>query len=158
MRKVLFATCAFLLFFISCKDDKESIIPAILTDNCELPNGHLRWTSGGKESCANASLFGDLAVVMTINGISFTGESFTMELDNVAPGTYIMTADTNHVLHTDQLGMAWESTNGNPGTLTILSNNTSTNQLEANFNVTLKNILGLNKTINSGNLKILYTE
>ena len=81
-----------------------------------------------------------------------------MELDNVMPGTYAMTTDSNHILHTDQLGMAWESTNGNPATLVILSNNTSTNVLEANFSGTLKNPLGLNKTINSGTVKITYTE
>lgn len=147
----------FILVFAGCKDDKE-ILPSIITDNCILPNGHLKWTSGGNQTCANASLFGDQGLIMTINGISLTGETFTMELDNVTPGTYAMTTDTNHVLHTDQLGMAWESTNSNPATLIILSNNTSTNVLEANFSGTLKSPLGLNKTINSGTLKITYTE
>ncbi|MBK7684468.1 MAG: hypothetical protein IPJ26_19310 [Bacteroidetes bacterium] len=136
----------------------KELLPSVLTDNCELPNGHLKWTSGGTQTCANASLFGDQGSAMTINGIALTGETFTMELDNVMPGTYAMTTDSNHILHTDQLGMAWESTNGNPATLVILSNNTSTNVLEANFSGTLKNPLGLNKTINSGTVKITYTE
>ncbi|MBK7966416.1 MAG: hypothetical protein IPK10_14805 [Bacteroidetes bacterium] len=141
----------------ACEKQKE-LLPAVLTDNCELPNGHLKWTSGGTQTCANASLFGDQSSVMTVNGIALTGETFTMELDNVMPGTYSMTSDSNHILHTDQLGMAWESTNGNPATLVILSNNTSTNVLEANFSGTLKSPLGLNKTISSGSLKVTYTE
>lgn len=156
MKKIVY--CAFLLLpFAGCEEDKE-VLPGIITDNCILPNGHLKWTSGGKQTCANASLFGDQGLVMTINGISLTGETFTMELDNVTPGTYSMTTDSNHILHTDQLGMAWESTNGNPATLVILSNNTSTNVLEANFSGTLKSPLGLNKTISSGSLKVIYTE
>lgn len=156
MKKIIY--CAFfLLALVSCEEEKE-VLPSIITDNCILPNGHLKWTSGGNQTCANASLFGDQGLVMTINGISLTGETFTMELDNVTPGTYSMTTDSNHILHTDQLGMAWESTNGNPATLVVLSNNTSTNVLEANFSGTLKNPLGLNKTITSGTVKITYTE
>jgi hypothetical protein len=156
MKKIIY--CAFfLLALVSCEEDKE-VLPGIITDNCILPNGHLKWTSGGNQTCANASLFGDQGLVMTINGISLTGETFTMELDNVTPGTYSMTTDSNHILHTDQLGMAWESTNGNPATLVVLSNNTSTNVLEANFSGTLKNPLGLNKTITSGTVKVTYTE
>ncbi|MBK9637368.1 MAG: hypothetical protein IPO63_05985 [Bacteroidetes bacterium] len=104
------------------------------------------------------SLFGDLGIIMTINGISLNGETFTMELEDVSPGTYTMSSDTNHILHTDQLGMAWESTNANPATLVILSNNTSNNVLEANFSGTLKSPLGLIKTISSGSLKVNYTE
>ena len=157
MKKAIYITTLFFSIITACEKQKE-LLPSVLTDNCELPNGHLNWTSGGTQTCANASLFGDQGSAMTINGIALTGETFTMELDNVMPGTYAMTTDSNHILHTDQLGMAWESTNGNPATLVILSNNTSTNVLEANFSGTLKNPLGLNKTINSGTVKITYTE
>ncbi|MBP6513346.1 MAG: hypothetical protein KA347_11825 [Bacteroidia bacterium] len=157
MKKAIYITTLFFSIITACEKQKE-LLPSVLTDNCELPNGHLKWTSGGTQTCANASLFGDQGSAMTINGIALTGETFTMELDNVMPGTYAMTTDSNHILHTDQLGMAWESTNGNPATLVILSNNTSTNVLEANFSGTLKNPLGLNKTINSGTVKITYTE
>lgn len=157
MKKAIYITTLFFSIITACEKQKE-LLPSALTDNCELPNGHLKWTSGGTQTCANASLFGDQGSAMTINGIALTGETFTMELDNVMPGTYAMTTDSNHILHTDQLGMAWESTNGNPATLVILSNNTSTNVLEANFSGTLKNPLGLNKTINSGTVKITYTE
>lgn len=157
MKKIICFAALSISILTSCEDEKD-VIPSILTDNCQLPNGHLKWSTGGNQSCANASLFGDQGLVMTINGISLTGETFTMELDDVTPGTYSMTTDTNHILHTDQLGMAWESTNGSPATLVILSNNTSTNVLEANFSGTLKNPLGLNKTISSGSLKIIYTD
>jgi hypothetical protein len=157
MKKIICFTALFISILTSCEPEKE-VLTDILTDNCELPNGHLKWSSGGSQTCANASLFGDLAIIMTINGISLTGETFTLELDDVAPGTYAMTTDTNHILHTDQLGMAWESTNAMPCTLLVLSNNTSTNLLEANFSGTLQSPLGLTKVINSGTVKVSYTE
>jgi hypothetical protein len=157
MKKIICFTALFIIILTSCEPEKE-VLPDILTDNCELPNGHLKWSSGGSQTCANASLFGDQSIIMTINGISLTGETFTLELDDVTPGTYAMTTDTNHILHTDQLGMAWESTNAMPCTLLVLSNNTSTNLLEANFSGTLKSPLGLTKVINSGTVKVSYTE
>ena len=157
MKKIVCLTTLLISLLTSCKQD-EGLVASLLNQNCSLPNGHLKWTSGGKESCANASLFGDMAIVMTINGISLTGETFTLELDDVTPGIYLMTADTNHILHTDQLGMAWESTNALPCTLQVLSNNTSSNLFEANFSGTLKNPFGLNKVINSGTVRVRYTE
>ena len=157
MKGKLFLVYISLFVLFSCDEEKE-VLPDVLTDNCELPNGHLKWSSGGSQTCANASLFGDLAIIMTINGISLTGETFTLELDDVTPGTYAMTTDTNHILHTDQLGMAWESTSAMPCTLQVLSNNTSTNLLEANFSGTLKSPFGLSKVINNGTIKVRYTE
>lgn len=157
MKKIICFTALFIIILTSCEPEKE-VLPSILTDNCELPNGHLKWSAGGSQTCANASLFGDLAIIMTINGISLTGETFTLELDDVKPGTYAMTTDTNHIVHTDQLGMAWESSNAMPCTLQVLSNNTSSNLLEANFSGTLKSPLGLTKVINSGTVKVRYTD
>ena len=157
MRIIKIVACLFFVLFSACNEDKDGI-PDVLSDNCEMPNGHLKWNFGSNSSCANASLFGDLAIVLTVNGISLSGETLTLELDDVATGNYSISGDTNHLLLTDQLGMAWESSNSNPGTLTILSNNTSSNKLEATFNAQLKNPLGLSKTLSSGILKITYTE
>lgn len=157
MKKIVYLTTLFLSLITSCKED-EGLVASLLKQNCNLPNGYLKWSSGGNESCANASLFGDMAIVMTINGISLTGETFTLELDDVTPGIYFMTTDTNHILHTDQLGMAWESTDALPCTLQVLTNNTSSNLFEANFSGTLKNPFGLSKVINSGKVRVRYTE
>jgi hypothetical protein len=54
--------------------------------------------------------------------------------------------------------MAWESTNDNPGTLVITSNNTSTNVIQGTFNLTVRNPLGVSKNITNGNFKVSYTE
>ena len=73
---------------------------------------------------------------MTINGLNGNGSSLTLKLDSVMPGTYQITEDVNHMIYLN--GDGWESTNDNPGTLVITSNNTSTNQIKGTFTVTLQ--------------------
>ena len=155
---LLSACLSFTLLFTACGDDDDDNNTNPVTDGCTLPTGYLKWTVDGGQLCSNASLFGDYAIVMTINGISQSGVTMTMELDSVSPGTYQMTENINHLLFTDQLGMAWESTNDNPGTLVITSNNTSTNLIQGTFNITVRNPLGVSKNITNGNFKISYTE
>ncbi len=147
-----------LLFLSSCGEDSPENPLNNISDNCSLPNGHLKWTVEGNDYCANASLFADHALVMTMNGITLTGITITLELDSILPGTYPMKADINSILFTDQLGMAWQTTDDNPGTLQITSNNTSTNLLQASFSATLRNPLGLSKSLSQGTIKIHYTE
>lgn len=158
MKKVLFAFLALSFTgIVACNDDKdENDNPA--PDACTLPTGSLRWTIGGTQRCADQTLFGDYGIVMTINGIAGNGETMTIELDSVTPGTYEMKADVNSVLYTDNLAMAYQTTDDNPGTLIITKNDTSNNRLEATFTGSLRNPLGVSKTITSGNLKVNYTQ
>ncbi|MBK9401214.1 MAG: hypothetical protein IPN36_10230 [Bacteroidetes bacterium] len=95
---------------------------------------------------------------MTINGITQTGVTITLELDDITPGTYTMNEDTNSILFTDQLAMAWQSTNTNPGTLIITANDTVNNILQATFDVTVRNPLSQSKSISQGQIKVFYTE
>jgi Family of unknown function (DUF6252) len=147
---------ALLTIVSSCKKDDDDDDP--VTDLCALPNGSLKWTSNGQNLCANASLFADYAIVMTVNGISQQGATLTLELDSVNQGTYQMKELVNSILYTDVLGMAWQSTDDNPGTITITKNNTSTNEFEATFNVPVRNPLGMSQTLSGGTLKVFYTE
>lgn len=82
----------------------------------------------------------------------------TLELDDITPGTYTMNEDTNSILFTDQLAMAWQSTNSNPGTLIITSNDTANNILQATFNPTVRYPLRQTKFISPDQVKIIYTE
>jgi len=155
-KQLIYLLAVFIL--CSCGDD-DSDIPGIPSgNNCTLPNGYMRWNFDGTSYCANASLFADNAILMTINGITQTGVTMTLELDDITPGTYSMTADTNSLLFTDQLAMAWQSTNADPGTLIITSNDTVNNILQATFNLTVRNPLSMTKTINQGEIKVFYTE
>lgn len=139
-----------------CKKDGDE--EQSLAVGCSLPTGSLKWTADGASQCANVSLFADHALIMTVNGITVTGATMTMELDSVQPGTYAVKELTNSMIYTDQLGMAFLSTDTAPGTVTITKNDTVANWLEATFTVSLKNPLGVSKTITEGMLQVDYTE
>ena len=140
----------------SCKKDEEETETPII---CGLPNGTLKWKENGVEKCANASLFADYTIDMTVNGISVQGPSMTLEMDSLSVGTYPLTADYNYMLYTDGLALAWEATNEQPGSITITSHNESTNRIEANFHINLVSpISGATKQITDGQLSIIYTE
>lgn len=152
------AACTFgaVVFLSSCKKDEEETETPII---CGLPNGTLKWKENGVEKCANASLFADYTIDMTVNGISAQGPSMTLELDSLNIGTYALTADYNYMLYTDGLALAWEATNEQPGSITITSHNENTNRIEATFHINLVSpISGATKQITDGTLSITYTE
>ncbi len=134
------------------KDDKPA------ADNCLLNNYYLKADISGVAWCANTTLFADYAIVMTINGISSNGATMTLELDDVTTGTYTIKQDRNHILYTSSLGVGYESTNDNPGSLTILSNDTANNIINGSFNVTLRSPVAGNVTVSNGTFKLFYTE
>jgi hypothetical protein len=155
---VIISLFALPLCFASCKEEEDPIeVESPLV--CGLPNGTLRWTSDGAERCANTTLFGDYGIFLTVNGISSEGQTLTLELDSLSVGTHELSADVNYLLYTDNLAVAWEITNEQPGSITIISHNETTNRLEATFQATVVNPLsGVSKTLSNGQLSITYTE
>jgi hypothetical protein len=145
------------LFFVSCNDEQVDDIDNPI--GCSLPSGSLKWTIDGTERCANASLFGDYGIYLTVNGITSQGQTLTLELDSLSVGTHELSADENYMLYTDNFALVWEATNEQPGTITITSHNETTNQLNATFQINLVNPLnGQTKSISNGQLNIKYTE
>ena len=116
---------------ISCKDDEEEQVDSPII--CGLPNGTLRWTANGAERCANASLFGDLGMFMTVNGISMEGQTITLELDSLDVETHELLADVNYLLYTDGLEVTFQINAVNP-------------------------MSGASKSITNGQLSLTYTE
>ncbi|MGI8893183.1 MAG: DUF6252 family protein [Bacteroidia bacterium] len=102
------------------------------------------------------TLFADYAIVMTINGMNQNSSMLTLELDDVDPGIYEIREDRNYVLYTTT-GQSWHSTDDNPGSLVIISNDVANNRIIGNFEFTGRNPIGGNISI-SGNFDVLYTE
>ena len=123
-----------------------------------VPAYYLQATIDGQTWKADASLFADKAIVMTISGLSQNGSSLTLELDDYTPGTYLIKNSRNHILYTSQMADAFESTDSNPGTLVIISNDQSKNLLKGTFNFTGQSPLTGNKTISNGTFEVYYTE
>jgi len=143
------------LTLFACKKEEEEVIE----DPCLNYSAYtLNATIGGDKWCANASLFADYAIVMTISGINDNGSTLLLELDDVDPGTYSITGDSNYVLYTSTLADGFQSTNDNPGTLTIVSHDLSTDRIRGTFSVTVLSPLTGNKSIAGGSFNVVYPE
>lgn len=147
-----------LLAFAACKkDDDDDPAPATPVV-CGIDGMRLQGMIGSDAFCANTSLFADLAILLTANGIQSNGATLTMELDSVDVGTYAMSQDINHVLYTDQLGLAWQTNDGSPATLTITSHDTGSNRIKGAVNGNLFSPVGGASRDISVNFDLTYTE
>lgn len=146
----------FLFTALSCKKKQDE---PVYGDNmgCRsiLPS-KISFTLNNSTWCADASCFADLAIGLTANGINSNASSITLELDSLRPGTYVINNETNHILYTN--GNAYESTNAQPGTLVITSNDETHNVLKGTFSVTLVSPILGSISINNGTFDLLYTE
>jgi hypothetical protein len=150
-----FLLCTLFLALSSCKDKED--IPVPYVDPCELINGKLNWSFNGTSTCADANIIADLAIVLTVNGLTQSGESLTFELESVQPGTYGVDDNNNSFTYTDALGMGWITPVQNAGNIVVTSHDASQNKVQGNFNVALENPLtGTIKTL-SGNFRLTYT-
>lgn len=153
------------LFFIiaatvACKKDDDAT-PSTPTPapTCGIAGASLRSTFGSESFCANASLFGDLAGdVLTVNGISQTGITLTLELDSLEPGSYDMGTDVNHVLYTSGLGMGYESADAMPATLVIDSHDMGSNRIRGSVSGPLSEPLGGTSQHINASFDITYLE
>jgi hypothetical protein len=156
-RKILsFTAITGTLLLSGCKPE-DVIAPILPVDICALPNGYLKWSDAGTSYCGT-TLFADEAIEMTINAVSLNGPTLTMQLDHYSLGTHILADSVNTVLYTSQLGLAYQSTDANPGTLTISSFDNANKQIKGNFDVTLKDPTGVtgNKHV-TGSFSVYFT-
>jgi Family of unknown function (DUF6252) len=162
LRSAFYLVVAILSVVIyGCKKDDSSgnSSNTSVLDPCNHVNGSMRWTFNGVSGCANSSLFADAAIVLTAMGMQSSGETLVMELDSMAVGTYVMNEDQNTIVYTDNLSMAWITSNNQPGSLVITENNTSTNHIRLTINASLKNVLsGQSRQLTNCTLDAYYTE
>lgn len=135
-------------------DDSPSPAPAA----CGIAGMRMQGTIGSDAFCTNTSLFADLAIVLTSNGIMSNGSTLTLELDSVNMGSYGMQADVNSVLYTDPLGLAWKSIDGGSTTLAISSHDTGGNRIQGSINGSLYSPIGGAARSISASFDLTYTE
>ncbi len=145
-----------LLLTASCKKDKADTPTP--TPSCGVAGMRLQGTIGSDAFCANTSLFADLAIVLTANGIQSNGSTFTMELDSLTVGSHAMQADVNSVLYTDPLGLAWRTIDGGSTTLTIASHDTGGNRIQGSISGSLYSPIGGPARSISASFDLTYLE
>jgi len=157
MKKSTFTLTLFFLafagvFLTGCKEDE------LETDPCENSMVNiLEVNVDDSKWCANLTINANFAIQLVITGINQSASSLTMELDDAEPGTYQIDASTNFVYLTVG-GMIYESTNEDPGTLTILENNADTNKARGTFSCKLYSPMGATKNLTNGTFDLSYTD
>lgn len=147
--------CYFVLLLSGCKEKEDNPIPYV--DSCELINGKLSWSFNGASGCADANIIADLAIVLTVSGLTQSGETLNFELESVQPGTYGVDDNINSFTYTDALGMGWITPPQNAGNIVVTSHDATQNKVQGTFQVGLENPLtGVFRTL-TGNFRLTYT-
>ncbi|HRH36755.1 MAG TPA: hypothetical protein PK760_00325 [Flavobacteriales bacterium] len=146
-----------ILLFVACKKDDDSGISPTPNNTCGVDGMRMQAMVGSESFCANTSLFADLAVGLTSNGIANNGLTLTLELDSLTVGQYSTTTDINHVLYTDALGLAWQSVDTLPGQLNIAFHDTAANRIRGQITGQVCTPFGGHRTINAS-FDLTYTE
>ncbi|HRH68026.1 MAG TPA: hypothetical protein PLB89_00830 [Flavobacteriales bacterium] len=152
--------CILLLSIVllpSCKKDEDDPPAQTPVPTCGIAGARLQASFLSESFCPDLSLFADRAVVLTINGVSASGSTLTLELDSLDPGSYDMTEDANHVLFTNLTG-AYESSDTSPATLVIASHDEGSNRIQGSFSGPLTNPLGGTPPTISGSFDMIYLE
>lgn len=148
-----------ILMLIACKkDEDDEVIPTPVPTVCGIDGMRLQGTIGSESFCANASLFADLAILLTSNGISQTGTSLTLELDSLSVGAHAATLDVNHVLYTDQLGLPWNTADAFPASVNISSHDTTANRIKGSISGNLYSPTGGENRSISASFDLTYLE
>lgn len=158
--KAHYAIAAITLALIapSCKKEKDDAPSPTPAPACGISGMRLQGTIGSDAFCANTTLFADLAIVLTANGIMDNGSTLTLELDSVGVGSHAMRADVNSILYTDPLGLAWKSIDGGSTTLTISSHDTGGNRIQGSISGSLYAPIGGAARAISASFDLTYTE
>jgi hypothetical protein len=155
-----FLLLAFAGLFSSCTKETEAVLPAVIPGlACGSDGARLEATIAGTDWCPNATLFAsEGAGVLTISGIDTQGRTVTLELTAWSVGEHPMTEDVNHLLHTTAMGLAYRTTDGDPGTLTITMLDEAERRIRGNFSAQIYEPLGGTAKGITGNFDLHYVQ
>ena len=154
----LLPVAALLVVLASCQKDNDSATPDLPIEVCGIDGMRLQADLDGSETCFSASLIGNLADgQLTIGGVNPTSGSLALQLDDLTVGTYAATDSTNHIFLVAG-GVAFQSTDGTPGSITISSHNQSGNHIKGSFSAQLAPANGSPAKSVSGTFDMTYLE
>ncbi len=124
---------ALLLATVSCVKDDNDATPDPPIAICGIDGMRMSADVDGADICFSTSLVANLAdEQLAIGGIHPSAGALAVQLDETTVGTHGATGDMNHVFLTVG-GIAYQSTNENPGSITITSHNTGGNRIKGSF-------------------------
>ncbi len=95
---------------------------------------------------------------MTISGMTQQGATLTLEIEDVFVGTHPLNDTQNTLLFTTNMAIAYNSTDGDPGTLTITTYDTVARRIKGSFSASLTNPLGGPSKPITGSFDMFYVD
>jgi len=139
------------------KDDDPST-PDLPIDICGIDGMRLQADVDGSVTCFSTSLVGNLADgQLMLGGMNVTVGSLAIQLDELSVGTHAATQDANHLLLIVG-GVAYESTNDAPGSITISAHHEGSNHIKGAFTAQLASPDGSPAKSVSGTFDVTYLE
>ncbi len=155
------ALCLLLVALVttsSCVKDDDKVTPDLPIDICGIDGMRLQADVDGAETCFSTSLIGNLADgQLMFGGMNVTTGSLAIQLDELTVGTHASTQDTNHLLLIVG-GVAYESTNDAPGSITVSSHNEGGNHIKGSITAQLASADGSPAKSVSGTFDVTYLE
>lgn len=153
-----FLLTALLISNSACVKDDNDSTPDLPIELCGIDGMRLEAHVDGSGTCFSTSLIGNLADgQLMIGGMHATAGSLALQLDELTIGTYAATQDANHVLLIIG-GVAFESSNAAPGSITITSHDESGNRIKGSFTAQLASPDGSPAKSVSGTFDLTYLE
>jgi hypothetical protein len=143
----------FALLFSSCeKEEEEEPTP----DPCANYGTNLFEAKvNGNKWCANLSLSTNMSMDLAITGIGKLGGTMSIEVGDLEPGTYPISEGNNYIYATFG-GMIYESTDTDPGSITVTHHDTEAKTFRANFSVKLYSPFDGTRNITDGVIDVKY--
>lgn len=154
----LLPAVALLLSVSSCQKDNNDLTPKIPVEFCGIDGMRLQADLDGSETCFSSSLIANLADgQIAIGGVNPASGSVALLLDDVAVGTHAAADSVNKVLLVIG-GVAYQTTDDQPGQITISSHDQGGNHIKGSFSAQLTSADGSPAKSLAGTFDVTYLE
>jgi hypothetical protein len=129
----------------------------IVPTTCGTDGARMEATVGDGSFCADGQIIAvsDGSTAM-VTGIGLLGNTLSLQLDTLDPGTYPITEAQNAILFMS-LGTPYVTTGDLPGTLAIEAHDPVVRRIKATFNVNLRNEMSGAARPVSGSIDVTYS-
>lgn len=111
----------------------------IIPSGCGADGARVQATVDGASFCADGQIVAvSDGTSANVSGIGLLGNTLTMQLDTLAPGTYAISEAENAILYL-ATGTPYVSMGDSAGALTIIAHDETAHTLKASFEATLRN-------------------
>ncbi len=130
----------------------------IIPSTCGADGARVQAQVDGSSFCGDAQVVAvSDGISATVSGITLLGNTLSIQLDTLAPGTYTISEAENAVLYM-AIGTPYTSMGDSAGSVTISSHDAAAHSLKATFAATVRNEMSGSTKAISGSVDVTYTD